>query len=148
MNDPVQKLLRGGKAMFLAYDQGVEHGPTDFNEENVDPQKILEMAQKAGVFTAIIFHEGVAQKYYPIGGLDIQKTPPLLMKLNGKTAFHKGEEHYSPLLCTVEEAKRLGASAVGYTIYIGSEYEAKMMEEFSRIEDEAHDAGMAVPQWG
>ncbi len=147
MNDPVQKLLRGGRAMFLAYDQGFEHGPTDFNEENVDPQKILEIAQKSGVFTAIIFHEGVAQKYYPIGGLDIQKTPPLLMKLNGKTSFHKDEEPYSPLLCTVEEAKRLGATAVGYTIYIGSEHEAKMMEEFSRIEDEAHEAGMAVTMW-
>jgi class I fructose-bisphosphate aldolase len=147
MNDPVQKLLRGGRAIFLAYDQGFEHGPTDFNEENVNPQKILEIAQKAGVFTAIIFHEGVAQKYYPIGGLDIQKTPPLLMKLNGKTAFHKGEEPYSPLLCTVAEAKRLGASAVGYTIYIGSEHEARMMQEFSQIEDEAHEAGMAVTMW-
>jgi class I fructose-bisphosphate aldolase len=147
MNDPAQKLLKNGRAIFLAYDHGFEHGPTDFNEEDVDPQKILEIAQKAGVFTAIIFQEGVAQKYYPIGGLDIQKTPPLLLKLNGKTSFHKGEEPYSPLLCTVEEAKRLGASAVGYTIYIGSEHEAKMMQEFSQIEDEAHKAGMAVTMW-
>lgn len=147
MEDPAQKLLRHGRAMFLAYDQGFEHGPTDFNEENVDPQKILEIAQESGVFTAIIFHEGIAQKYYPVGGIDTQKTPPLLIKLNGKTAFHKGEEPYSPQLCTVDEAKRLGATAVGYTIYIGSEYEAKMMEEFSQIEDEAHEKGLAVTMW-
>src|SRR3989344_7045026 len=96
----VEKLLRNGKALFLAYDQGFEHGPTDFNEKNVDPKYILDIAQKSGVFTAVIFQKGIAEKYYPLGGLDIQKTPPLLVKLNGKTALHKGEEPYSPQLCS------------------------------------------------
>ena len=143
----VEKLLRNGKALFLAYDQGFEHGPTDFNEKNVDPKYILDIAQKSGVFTAVIFQKGIAEKYYPLGGLDIQKTPPLLVKLNGKTALHKGEEPYSPQLCSVDEALKLGASAVGYTIYVGSEHEAKMMEEFGRIEEEAHAKGLAVTLW-
>jgi class I fructose-bisphosphate aldolase len=143
----VDKLLKNGRAMFLAYDQGFEHGPTDFNEKNVDPKYILDIAQKAQVFTAIIFQKGIAEKYYPIGGLDIQKTPPLLVKLNGKTSFHKGEEPYSPQLCSVDEAIKLGASAVGYTIYVGSEHEAKMMEEFAGIEEEAHAKNLAVTLW-
>ena len=139
----VSKLLKDGKAIFLAYDQGFEHGPTDFNEENVDPQFILNIAHETNVFTAIIFQEGIAQKYY-----DKEKeTIPLLVKLNGKTAFHTGEEPYSPQLCTVDEAIRLGAKAVGYTIYIGSEHEAKMMQEFSQVEDEAHAKGLLVTMW-
>lgn len=133
--------------MFLAYDHGFEHGPTDFNARTIDPSYILQIAQDTQVYTAIIFHEGVAQKYYPIGGKDVKKTPPLLVKLNGKTALHKGEEPYSPLLCTVDEAIRIGASAVGYTIYVGSDHEAKMMQEFSSIEDEAHAKGLVVTAW-
>lgn len=149
MKETAQKFLKDGKAIFFAYDQGFEHGPTDFMEEleNYDPAKIVEIAKEAGVFTAIIFHEGIAQKYYPIGGQDIQNLPPLLLKLNGKTAFHKDEEPYSPQLCTVPEAVRIGATGVGYAIYIGSEYEAKMMQEFSQIEDEAHAKGLVVTMW-
>lgn len=137
------KLLKDGKAIFLAYDQGFEHGPTDFNEENVDPQFILNIAHNTNVFTAIIFQEGLAEKYY-----DREKeTIPLLVKLNGKTSFHTDEEPYSPQLCSVDEAIRLGAKAVGYTVYIGSEHEAKMMQEFSKIEDEAHAKGLLVTMW-
>ncbi len=149
MEDSAQKFLKEGKAIFFAYDQGFEHGPTDFTEEleNYNPARIIEIAKEAGVFTAIIFHEGVAQKYYPVGGQDAQNLPPLLLKLNGKTAFHKDEEPYSPQLCTVSEAIRVGASGVGYTVYIGSEHEAKMMQEFSQIEDEAHAKGLVVTMW-
>lgn len=140
--DP-NKLLKNGKAMFLAYDQGFEHGPTDFDERNVDPQFILNIARSTDVFTAIIFQEGLAEKYYDKD----KETIPLLVKLNGKTSFHKDEEPYSPQLCSVDEAIRLGAKAVGYTIYIGSEHEAKMMQEFSQIEDEAHAKGLLVTMW-
>lgn len=142
-----EKFLKNGKAIFLAYDHGFEHGPTDFNDETIDPQKILDIAVKSGVFTAVIFQEGIAQSYYPIGGVDSKNYPPLIVKLNGKTSFHSGEEPYSPLLCTVDEAVRIGASGVGYTIYVGSEHEAKMMQEFSQIEDEAHSKGLTVTAW-
>lgn len=142
MND-INEVLHNGKALFLAYDQGFEHGPTDFNEKNVDPTYILDIAHQSDVFTAIIFHEGIAQQYY-----DPQKeSTPLIIKLNGKTSFHVDEEPYSPQLCSVSEAKRLGAKGVGYTIYIGSEYEGKMMQEFSKIEDDAHRMGMSVTMW-
>ena len=135
--------------MFLAYDHGFEHGPTDFNEKTIDPKFILDMAEESDVYTAVILQEGVAQAYYPstssgqAGGV----LPPLLVKLNGKTAFHKQEEPYSPLVCSVAEAIRLGAQAVGYTIYVGSEHEPKMMQEFSQIEDEAHEKGLVVTAW-
>jgi class I fructose-bisphosphate aldolase len=69
------------------------------------------------------------------------------LKLNGKTALRPNVEPYSPQLCSVSEAIRLGAKAVGYTIYVGSEHEATMMKEFSAVEDEAHAAGLPVILW-
>jgi len=136
-------LMKNSKVLLLAYDQGFEHGPTDFNEKNVDPDFILHIAHESGAFTGIIFHEGLAESYYD----PTKETIPLIVKLNGKTAFHKDEEPYSPQLCTVAEAQRIGAKAVGYTIYIGSEHEAIMMKEFSAIEDEAHALGLPVILW-
>ena len=31
----LNKILQNGKGIFLAYDQGLEHGPSDFNDKNV-----------------------------------------------------------------------------------------------------------------
>ena len=135
----VGKISRDGKIMLLAYDQVFEHGPTDFNEENVDPNFIIDIAKKTGVYTGIVFQEGIAEKY--------EAPIPLVVKLNGKTSFHKGEEPVSLQLCTVEKAASLGATAVGYTIYVGSEHEEEMMREFSRIEDEAHAKDLTVIVW-
>lgn len=136
-------LTRNNKVLLLAYDQGFEHGPTDFNEKNVDPEYILDIARQSDSFTGIIFHEGIAESYYN------QQTEkiPLILKLNGKTSLHPGIEPYSPQLCSVSEAKRIGARAIGYTIYVGSEFEATMMKEFSAVEDEAHELGLPVILW-
>jgi class I fructose-bisphosphate aldolase len=127
------------KQFLLAYDQGFEHGPVDFDDSNVDPQQIINIGEQAGVFTGIIYHEGIAEKY---------KTKlPLIIKLNGKTKLHPTEDPYSPQLCTIQKAIELGAKSVGYTIFVGSEHEAKMMQEFSLIEDEAHKNGIGVIAW-
>lgn len=136
---------RNGKVMLLAYDQGFEHGPTDFDEKSVDPGYILDVA-RSGLFTGVIFQEGVAAKYYPPAGPGLVGLPPLIVKLNGKTSF-QGEEPLSLQLCTVEKAIELGAKAVGYTVYVGSEHEEQMLTEFSRIEDEAHAKGLVVIAW-
>ena len=142
-------ILRDGKGFLLAYDQGFEHGPTDFNEENVDPNFILDIAKKSGVFTGIVFQEGIAEKYY---GKDVQQETfnnqlPLVLKLNGKTGFHKGEEPLSLQLTSVDRAIELGSAGVGYTIYVGSEHEETMMKEFRGICDEAHKKGIVVVAW-
>jgi len=130
--------------MLLAYDQGFEHGPTDFDEKSVDPNYIMDIA-RSGLFTGVIFQEGVAAKYYSAAP-DKENLPPLIVKLNGKTSF-QGEEPLSLQLCTVEKAIELGAKAVGYTVYVGSEHEEQMLTEFSRIEDEAHAKGLIVIAW-
>lgn len=138
----INKITRNGRGMLLAYDHGFEHGPADFDEQSVDPAWIMKIVA-SGAFTGVIFQKGIAAKYYD------RKTAkaPLVVKLNGHTAFHKGEEPVSLQNCSVAEAIALGAAGVGYTVYVGSEHEQEMIQEFSRIEEEAHRAGLAVIGW-
>lgn len=126
----------------MAYDHGFEHGPVDFDERSVDPSWVMEIAE-SGNFTGVVCQKGIASRYYS----KEKNKVPLIVKLNGKTAFHKDEEPVSLQNCTVEEAIGLGAVAVGYTIYVGSEHEQEMIKEFSNIEREAHEKGLAVIGW-
>ena len=124
----LNSILRKGKGMFLAYDQGMEHGPVEFNDKNVSPESIIEIAKK-GKYTGIIVGKGIAEKYQK----EIMKSGvPLIIKLNGKTNLYRGEP-MSEQLCTVKEALALNAKAVGYTIYLGSAYEHQMLKEFENI---------------
>lgn len=137
----LSKITSSGKALFLAYDQGLEHGPTDFNDTNIDPSNILRLAIN-GNFNALILQKGIAQNYYAPYKNDI----PLILKLNGKTNLIE-DDPYSPQLCSVAEAVELGASAVGYTIYIGSKFESEMFKEFAKIEEEAHFGNIPLIGW-
>ncbi len=71
---------------------------------------------------------------------------PLIVKVNGKSALVKGEP-ISKQTCSVEYALSLGAKAVGYTIYLGSAHEAEMFAEFGRVQEEAHERGLAAITW-
>jgi fructose-bisphosphate aldolase, class I len=133
------KILKNGRGLILAYDHGFEYGPTDFNENSVDPERIIEIAE-SGYFTGFVCHKGIAAKYYDP---KINKVP-LILKLNAKTAHHKKENPIALQSCSVDEAIRLGATAISYTIYVGSEHEEIMIQEFGKIEDEAHRKGIIV----
>lgn len=138
----LSKLMKRGKCLFLAYDQGLEHGPTDFDDKNVNPQYVIDIAKK-GKYNAFICQKGIAEKYQK----EIKSSNvPLIVKLNGKTNLVKGEP-LSTQLCTVKEAIKLGACAIGYTVYIGSEHEAEMFAQFEKIEQEAHNKGLPVIAW-
>lgn len=140
--EDLSKLLTKGKCLFLAYDQGLEHGPTDFNEKNVDPTYVIDIAKK-GNYNAFICQKGIAEQYKK----EIRESNvPLILKLNGKTNLVKGEP-ISTQLCTVKEAIKLGACAVGYTVYIGSEHESDMFAQFEQIEREAHTLNLPVIAW-
>src|SRR3989344_6959219 len=139
----LSKIMKNGKAMYLAYDQGLEHGPeSDFNDKNIDPLYILDIA-KRGKYNGVVFHKGIAEKYHK----EIRKSKvPLILKLNGKTKLVSGEP-ISANICTVKEAIKLGAKAVGYTIFIGSGHEAEMIEDFEKIQREAHQNNLPVIAW-
>jgi len=94
MNIDLAKITKKGKALFLLYDQGMEHGPTDFDDRNIDPAKILEIAE-SGYFTAVGLQKGIAKKYYD----PKRNRTPLILKLNGKTNLIKDQDPYSPQVC-------------------------------------------------
>ncbi|QQG49171.1 MAG: aldolase [archaeon] len=137
--DRMKPFLEGGHSMLLAYDQGLEHGPTaDFDDRNVDPAIIMETAAKGG-FNGVVFQKGVAERFY-------DGRVPLIVKLNGKTSLPGGEP-ISRQVCSVEYAASLGAKGVGYTIYLGSAHEPEMFAEFGRIQEDAHRRGIAAIAW-
>ncbi len=139
----LNKITTKGKALYLAYDQGLEHGPeSDFNDNNVDPLYILDIAKK-GKYNGVVFQYGIAEKY----NKEIKKSKvPLILKLNGRTKLVSGDP-ISAQIGSVKDAIKLGASAVGFTIYIGSEHEEEMIEEFAKIREEAHKHNLPVITW-
>ena len=139
----LNNILLNGKVLFIAYDQGLEHGPTsDFNDKNVDPLFIIDIAKKGG-FTGLVFQKGIAEKYRKE---ILESKIPLIIKLNGKTNLVRGDP-VARQLCSVDEAINLNASAVGYTIYIGSEHESIMLQEAEKIIEEAHKKRLPVVLW-
>lgn len=134
----MEVFLHKNRGLLLAYDQGLEHGPSDFDERNVDPAFVMELAT-AGQFNGIVFQKGLAERYY-------DGRVPLILKVNGKTNLVGGDP-LARQICSVEHASKIGAKAVGYTIYAGSAHESIMLEEFGRIQEEAHKFKMAAIAW-
>ncbi len=138
----IKSVSKGGKAFYLAYDQGFEHGPQEFDETNVDPLEIINIAKRGG-YNGLIVHKGIADKYHK----EIKASKvPLILKLNGKTNLTGGEP-LSRAICSVSEAISLGAKAVGYTVYVGSKHESIMLKEFEDILREAHKEKVPVIAW-
>src|SRR5581483_7700014 len=99
----IDKILKEGRGLILAYNHGFELGPTVFNDHSVDPSWVLDLAD-SGYFSGFVCHKGVAAKYYDP---KVNKVP-LILKLNSRTAYHKKEEPYAYQNCSVDEAIKLG----------------------------------------
>ncbi|MBX5466402.1 MAG: fructose-bisphosphate aldolase [Firmicutes bacterium] len=133
-----------GTLMILPIDQGLEHGPRDFLDapESQDPHHQFRIAVE-GRFSAIAVQIGLAEKYYP----DYAGKIPLVLKLNGKTEIPSDEAPISPLNAGVEDAVRLGAVAVGYTLYVGSPRQDEDFRQFQTVREQAERYGMPVIVW-
>lgn len=141
MNHKIKDLLTEGKGLFLALDQGLEHGSKDFNLKTIDVKYILNIAVK-GEYNGVILQKGLAEHYIDHYRFKI----PLILKVNGKTSLTQNEP-YAPQVCSIGKAVELKAKAIGYTIYLGSAHEHIMLKEFSRIQEEAHEYGLPVIAW-
>lgn len=136
--------LRNGTAIFLPYDQGLEHGPRDFfaNPAASDPKYIIRLALEGG-FNGIAIQIGLAEKFF----WDFAGEVPLVLKLNGKTEIPSAIDPLSPVNASVEDAVRLGADAVGYTLYVGTPAQERDFEQFRRVREDAHRLGMPLIVW-
>jgi len=133
-----------GTLMMLPIDQGLEHGPRDFfpNPAAKDPSFQLRLAKEGG-FSGIVFQIGLAEKYMN----DYAGQVPLVLKLNGKTEIPSDKQPISPCIATVEDAVRLGADAVGYTLYVGSPLQADDFGQFREVREDAERYGMPIIVW-
>jgi fructose-bisphosphate aldolase, class I len=133
-----------GTLMLLPIDQGLEHGPIDFfeNPDALDTDWVLRLAAE-GNFSGIAYHIGLAEKYHK----QYAGRVPLVLKVNGKTNVPPDDESFSPLTSSVEDAIRLGADAVGYTLYVGSPNQAADIEQANEVRRECERYGMPLIVW-
>jgi class I fructose-bisphosphate aldolase len=133
-----------GTLLLLPIDQGIEHGPRDFfpNPASKDPEYQFRLAAEAG-YSAIACQIGLATKYYP----DYAGQVPLILKINGKTDVPPSDEALSPLNGAVEDAVRLGADAVGYTLYVGSPRQDDDLLQLRGVRRDCDRFGMPLVIW-
>jgi class I fructose-bisphosphate aldolase len=136
--------LRNGTALLLPYDQGFEHGPRDFfaNPDASDPKYIIRLALDGG-FNGIVLQIGLAEKFY----WDFAGELPLVLKLNGKTDIPSDDAALSPVHASVADAVRLGADAVGYTLYVGTPAQEQDFAQYRQVRDDAQRLGMPLIVW-
>ena len=133
-----------GTLMLLPIDQGIEHGPRDFfpNPASKDPEYQFRLAAEAG-YSAIACQIGLATKYYP----DYAGQVPLILKVNGKTDVPRSDDALSTCNATVEDAVRVGADAVGYTLYVGSPRQDADLEQLRQVRQDCDRFGMPLVVW-
>ena len=148
--------LKSGRLFLFAGDQKVEHLNGDFVGRNIsaadsDPEHLFQIAAEAkiGVFATQL---GLIDRY---AGDKKYKKINYLVKLNSKTNLQDEEEHgaMSKELITVKEVldfkkqTKLNIVGVGYTVYIGGEHEAEILQEASQVILEAHKNGLIAIIW-
>ena len=134
-----------GKMVILPVDQGFEHGPGrsfEPNPQGYDPEYHAYLATKSGcnAYAAPLgFIEAVAHKH--AGKL------PLILKVNNSDLLAKTASPQSALTSSVEDALRLGCSAIGFTIYPGSPTRNEMYEQIRDMTRQARAAGIPTIMW-
>ncbi|MGH2962879.1 MAG: class I fructose-bisphosphate aldolase [Solirubrobacterales bacterium] len=133
-----------GTLLLLPIDQGIEHGPRDFfpNPASKDPEYQFRLAAEAG-YSAIACQIGLATKYFP----DYAGQVPLILKVNGKTDVPSSDEALSTTNASVEDAVRLGADAVGYTLYVGSPRQDEDLHQLQGVREDCDRYGMPLMIW-
>jgi fructose-bisphosphate aldolase, class I len=133
-----------GTLMILPLDHGMEHGPGDFlgNPPAADPDFQFRLAAEGG-YSAIAVGPGLAERYLA----NYAGRVPLILKLNGKTNIPDDAEATSPLMACVEDAVRLGADAVGYTLYVASPRQDDEIRQYQRVKADCERFGMPLMMW-
>ena len=140
------KLKGTGKLVIYPVDQGFEHGPdASFlkNPPSFDPHYHCQLAVEAGcsAYAAPLgFIESVAREFAG----DI----PFILKINSSDSLYKNPKSPRPAITAgIEEALRLGCSAIGFTIYPGSEDSLTMYESLAELSHLAKEVGLPTVVW-
>lgn len=134
-----------GKMVILPVDQGFEHGPARSfapNPAGYDPRYHFQLAIEAGCNAYAA----------PLGSLEAGAAEyageiPLILKVNNHDSLNDERDPISAVTSGVEDALRLGCSAIGFTIYPGSSERNQMYEQLRELTLEAKSAGLATVVW-
>ena len=139
-----------GRLMLFAGDQRLEHLNDDFigkgvSKDDADPEHFFKIASKANIGVFATQH-GLISRY----GNDYKKVP-YLIKMNSKSKLVPGEPISQSLVdfedVLVLKQNGLDIKGIGYTIYLGSEFEHAMLSEAGRLITWAHQNGMIAVLW-
>lgn len=137
------KLGGTGKMVILPVDQGFEHGPArsfEANPEGYDPHYHYQLA----------IDSGCSAYAAPLGALEagadtFAGAVPLILKINSSNSLVSVKDQ--SVTGSIKDALRLGCSAIGFTIYPGSEQMLEMQEEIIELSREAKECGIATVIW-
>lgn len=140
------KLGGTGKMVILPVDQGFEHGPARSfapNPEAYDPHYHYKLAIDAGL-NAYAAPLGMLEA----GADTFAGQIPTILKVNSANSLMPDEQPKTQAITgSVDDALRLGASAIGFTIYPGSSAGLGMFEEIAEMRREAAAVGIATVIW-
>jgi DhnA-type fructose-1,6-bisphosphate aldolase and related enzymes len=154
VNNYMEMTKGTGKLMLFAGDQKVEHLNDDFYgegvpEDDANPGHLFKIASQAkiGVFATQL---GLISRY----GMDYRDVS-YLVKVNSKTNLVETAQAdpFSNLWYDVDQVAEfkensgLNILGVGYTIYLGSEFEAEMLVQAAQVIYDAHKHGMLSVLW-
>lgn len=132
-----------GKLLILPVDQGFEHGPARSfapNPAAYDPHYHYQLAVEAGL-------NAYAAPLGPLeaGADTFAGAVPTILKCNNANSLSSNKDQ--AVTASVSDALRLGCSAIGFTIYPGSEDQYELIEEIRELSEEAKSVGLAVVVW-
>ena len=137
------KLGGTGKLIILPVDQGFEHGPARsfaVNAAAYDPHYHYQLAIDAGL-SAYAAPLGMLEA----GADTFAGQIPTILKVNSSNSWAGGANQ--AVTGGIDDALRLGCSAIGFTIYPGSDDCFEMMEEIREMRAEAASVGLATVIW-
>jgi class I fructose-bisphosphate aldolase len=124
-----------GKTVIIPMDHGVTLGPL---AGLIDMKKTINAVASGGA-NAIVIHKGLVEAGHRRSGKDVG----LIIHLSASTCMAP-DPNCKVLVCTVEEAIKLGADAVSIHVNIGAEDEKTMLRDLGQIAKDAADWGMPL----
>jgi fructose-bisphosphate aldolase, class I len=139
------RLAGTGYLSILPVDQGIEHSAgASFapNPEYFDPENIVKLAIEGGC-------NGVASTFGVLGSVarKFAHKIPFIVKINHNELLTYPNKFDQVMFGSIEQARNMGAVAVGATIYFGSDESTRQITEVSEAFAYAHELGMATILW-
>jgi len=127
-------IQKDGHCLFIPIDHGYFQGPTHNLEE---PGKTC--APLMPYADALFVSRGVLRACIPPNG-----TVPIILRVSGGASMVGHDLADNGLITSMEEALRLNVSAVGVSVFVGSDYERQGLLNLAKLADEGERYGMPV----